>query len=92
MGRRRTLVVYYSRSGHTRGVARQVAAALEADLEEIAEPTGRDGVLGYVRSALEAIFGASAEIERPRSDPGDYDLVVVGTPVWDAAVSTPVRT
>jgi len=92
MSRPRTLVAYYSRSGHTRDVARELAAALDADAEEIAEPSGRDGVVGYVRSALEAIWGASAQIDPPRRDPGLYDLVVVGTPVWYAAVSTPVRT
>jgi flavodoxin len=92
MSRRRTLVVYYSRSGHTREVAREVAAALGADLEEIGEPTDRTGVLGYLKSALEAIWGASSEIGPPRFDPGSYELVVIGTPVWYAAVSTPVRT
>jgi NAD(P)H-dependent FMN reductase len=27
-----------------------------------------------------------------RRDPNDYDVVVVGTPVWNASVSAPVRT
>jgi len=92
MSRAGTLVVYYSRSGHTGRVAEEIAAALGADLEEIREPAERGGVLGYLRCALEAIWGASAEIEAPRRDPAGYELVVVGTPVWYAAVSTPVRT
>jgi len=92
MGKGRALVVYYSRSGHTREVADRIGKALGADLGEIGEPSGRAGALGYVRSALEAIFGVSSEIATPRPDPSGYDLVVVGTPVWYASVSTPVRT
>jgi len=91
-GAARTLVVYYSRSGHTRRIAEEVAAALGADLEEIREPGDRSGLFGYARCALEALFGASAEIGAPRRDPSGYEQVVVGTPVWYAAVSTPVRT
>jgi len=88
----RALVVYYSRSGHTRQVAERIAKGLAADLDAIGEPADRTGNLGYLRCALEAIFGVSSEIERPKLDPSAYDLVVVGTPVWYAAVSTPVRT
>jgi len=92
MARARVLVVYYSRDGHARQVAGEVAAALGADLEEIRDPADRTGMLGYLRCAAEALLGASAEIERPAHDPGGYELVVVGTPVWYAAVSSPVRT
>jgi hypothetical protein len=73
-------------------VAELVAGDLGADLEEIADCGGRLGTFGYLRCALEAILGASTEIEPPRRLPSDYDLVVVGTPVWYAAVSSPVRT
>jgi menaquinone-dependent protoporphyrinogen IX oxidase len=92
MDRRSVLVVYYSRTGHTRVLAEGIARALGADLEEIRDRTDRCGVAGYLRSGLEALLGASAEIERPRHDPGRYGLVVVGGPVWNASVSTPVRT
>jgi hypothetical protein len=88
----RILVVHFSRTGNTREVARELAAALGADLEEIGDPADRTGTLGYLRCALEAVLGVSAEIEPPRRDPARYELVVVGSPVWYASVASPART
>jgi menaquinone-dependent protoporphyrinogen IX oxidase len=92
MERPRILVAYYSRSGRTKRLARAVAAALAADVEEIRDPTDRAGVLGFLRSGVEAYARVLAGVEHPRRDPGDYDVVVVGTPVWAMSVSSPVRT
>jgi flavodoxin len=92
MSAARVLVVYYSRTGRTRRIAQAISTALGADLEEIGDRTDRRGTAGYVRSALEALLGASTEIERPERDVASYEVVVVGTPVWYAAVSSPVRT
>jgi flavodoxin len=92
MSRKRTLVVHYSRTGRTRRVAELLAGDLGADLEEIADRGDRLGTVGYLRCALEGILGASTPIEPSRRLPADYDLVVVGTPVWYASVSSPVRT
>ncbi len=87
----RTLVVYYSRSGTTRALAGALSRALDADVEEIVDETPRDGVAGYAQSLIESVLEQDARI-RPRvNDPGFYDLVVVGTPVWAANVSSPVR-
>lgn len=92
MERARTLVVHYSRTGNTRRVGRAIAEALGADVEEIRDRTDRSGIPGFLRSALEALLRSFAPIDRPRRDPADYDLVVVGTPVWTGSVSSPVRT
>jgi flavodoxin len=88
----RILVAYFSRSGHTRLVAAQLASALGADLEEIVDPTKRSGILGYFRSGAHAFFGRMAPIAPIVHDPSEYDVVVVGTPIWNVSVSTPVRT
>jgi len=76
-----TLVVFYSRTGRTRKVAETIAAGLGADMEELREATDRIGLRGYLRSLFDALG----------RDPSRYDLVVVGTPVWVASVSAPVR-
>jgi flavodoxin len=89
---KRVLVVYYSHSGHTEFVARQIAAHCHADLERIEDRHSRRGLLGYLRSMAEAVLGLRPAIERMRHRPGDYDLVIVGTPVWCWNVASPLRT
>jgi len=87
----RMLVVYFSRSGHTRAVAKQIAERLGADLEEIQDPTNRSGIFGYQRSGFQAFFKRVPPIAAAIRNPHDYDLVVVGTPIWDMSLSAPVR-
>jgi menaquinone-dependent protoporphyrinogen IX oxidase len=88
----KTLVVFYSRTGHTRDIGHRIAAALHADMEELGDRTNRRGIVGYLRSGRDAWFGRRAELLPLTRDPGVYDLIVVGTPIWNASLSTPVRT
>ena len=87
----KTLVVYYSRSGSTRKVAEELRAHLGADIEEITEPKGRGGPLGWLKSGRESTKGDIVPINPPKADPSAYELVVVGTPTWAGNVSSPVR-
>lgn len=87
-----TLLVFYSRTGHTRQVAAEIAAALDCDVEELRDRVGRRGPLGYARSALEAISRFDTLLRPPEHDPARYRLVIVGTPVWFWNLSSPVRT
>jgi len=88
----KTLVLYYSRTGNTRTVAEAIARQLGADIEEIHDTSRRLGLRGYLRSGFDAALGRCTGLEPTRRDPADYDVVVVGTPVWNASVSAPVRT
>jgi hypothetical protein len=53
--------------------------------------TDRHGLIGYARSAVDAMMGRSTTLAPQRLDPADYGLVLVGTPVWGSHVSVPVR-
>lgn len=91
-GRRlRYLVIYYSWSGRTAAVAEAVAEVLEADIEAIREAKPRHGLTGYIRAAVEASRRRSAPILPPSHRPEDYDVVILGTPVWAGAMSSPIR-
>jgi multimeric flavodoxin WrbA len=87
----RVLVVYYSRTGNTEAVAQGMARASDGELEGIQEVSSRRGLLGYLRSGFEATLERDAPILPPKHDPHDYDLVLIGSPIWSSAVSSPVR-
>jgi flavodoxin len=83
------LVVYFSRTGHTRQIATALARALPADLEELREPRAERS---WLRSALDGFLGRRTMLQPVAHVARDYDLVVVGGPVWVGALSSPVRT
>lgn len=87
----KTLVVYFSRSGHTRQVANEIAARCGADLEMIREPRSRAGGWGYLRSLWQALRHAAPPISAAVKNPADYDLVIIGTPIWSFGLAPPVR-
>jgi hypothetical protein len=87
----RVLVVYYSRTGNTAFVAEGLARACEADVEPILASIPRRGVLGYLFSGFEATFERESLTLPPQRNPHDYDVVLIGGPIWNSTVSSPVR-
>lgn len=88
----RILLVYYSRTGYTRKVAMEIAAACGCDVEELRDAVGRCGPVGYARSVFEAVSRFDTLLQPTERDPADYGLVIVGTPIWFWNLSSPVRT
>ena len=88
----KALVVYYSRTGHTKKVAETIADMLSCDREEIVDTQWRSGPLGWLRSGYQTTKKSLTELKDLESDLSAYDLVIIGTPVWAGTVSVPVRT
>ena len=87
----RTLVVFYSLTGTTRSVADALAVELGADLEEIRCAKYRRGFFGFWQAGYASWRGKIPEIGPSEHDPSDYELVVLGGPVWGWNAATPVR-
>lgn len=87
----KALVVYYSRTGMTKIVAETVRAILQCDAEELKDTKERKGIMGYMRSGREVMEKGTTTLEPTVHDPADYDLVIVGTPVWVYTMATPVK-
>lgn len=88
----KTLIVFYSRSDCTRRVAGQLADSLNCEIEEILDTQKRSGIIGFLRSGYQANRRKLTVLQDTRNDPAQFDLVVIGTPVWSSNVSTPIRT
>lgn len=90
----KTLVVYYSQSGNTEGIARKVAEATGADIERI------ETVKPYAGDYRKIVADARDEVERDYKRPikplkhqvANYDRIVVGTPTWWYKMASPVLT
>ncbi len=88
----KVLVVYYSRTGITKKVAEVISEKLNGRIEEIKDKKNREGIINYMLSGYEAVKGKAPEIREMTENPGDFDLIVIGTPVWAANMASPVRT
>lgn len=89
---KKILVVYYSRTGTTKKIAELLAEKLNSDLEEIKSAKNYRGIWGYLIAGREAMLKKPTDLAPVVKNPADYDLIVIGTPVWAGNVSSPVRT
>ncbi len=88
----KTLIVYYSRTNVTKGIANKIQKELDCDIEEITDGGKYDGKLGFVKGGMNATMGRTSDISPITKNPADYDLVIIGTPVWASNMATPVYT
>lgn len=85
---KRILVVYFSVSGKTEREAVRLAEGLGADIERIkpAVPYTKEDLDWRdkkSRSTLEMTDESSRpKIEMPEKNPQDYDIVIIGYPIW----------
>jgi flavodoxin len=85
----KTLVAYYSRTGNTEKVAKEIAKELNADVEKILCPD-YNGMMGFLKAGKEAMKKKKPEISFGKN-PLNYDLVIIGWPVWAGNMCSPVR-
>lgn len=88
----KTLIVYYSRTNVTKGIANKLQEKLNCDIEEITDNGKYDGKLGFLKGGMNATMGRASDINPTEKNPADYDLVIIGTPVWSSNMATPVFT
>jgi hypothetical protein len=77
----KTLVIYYSYSGHTRALAQAAAQEMNADLVEVRD-VRRPGIVGAFLRCPKAMRMAATPIAPLDVDFAGYDRVVVMAPVW----------
>ena len=88
----KTLVVYFSRTGHTKELANLIAKFTNADAEPIQEAKKRKmGPIAYLSSGFAAARRKKSGILESKRAPKDYDLIFIGTPIWAGNMAPAVR-
>ena len=90
MAERKTLVVYYSRSGHTEAVAQEIARQTGAEIEAIDAGKFARGFLWYLRAGWASLNGRDVPIAPAKHDPRGFDQVVLACPVWVGRPAPPM--
>jgi flavodoxin len=88
----KSLVIYYTRSGNARFVAQTIAAEIGADIEEVVDLKKRSGILGWLSGGRDARQGKETNISSTTKLPVDYELIIVGTPVWAGKPTPAINT
>jgi len=89
----KAMVVYYSQTGNTEKVAKEIAKTLDnkgADVKTVS--IERSLEKSYEENVEDAKKEEKARIEEARTDLSDFDLLFIGTPVWCGKPATPVNT
>ncbi len=73
-------------------MAEHIADALAADTERIKEGKSRKGFFGFIFSGFEATSEKTPPIDPIERKLDEYDLVILGSPVWAQNMASPVRT
>lgn len=76
------VVIYYSRSGKTEAMARQIARRFESDIFQISDQSYYQGLTGMWRANRDSWFRKPAPISRSVIDLTDYRLIFLGSPIW----------
>ncbi|MCR4730560.1 MAG: NAD(P)H-dependent oxidoreductase [Saccharofermentans sp.] len=90
----KTAVVFYSMHGNVRYVSEKVAKELGADLIELVPVKAYPdkGAMQFIWGGSAVTFKKKPELEPYTFNASDYDLVIIGTPVWASNFTPPLRT
>ena len=87
-------IIYYSMSGNTEYVVKQISKNMEADLIRLVPKKGypNSGFKKFFWGGKSAVMGETPELEEYEFDSSKYDYIILGTPVWASYFVPPIRT
>lgn len=90
----KTAIVYYSMHGNVRYVSEKVAKELGADLIELipVKAYPDKGAMQFLWGGSAVTFKKKPDLEPYTFNASDYDLIIIGTPVWASNFTPPLRT
>ncbi|MFC1477897.1 flavodoxin family protein [Candidatus Margulisiibacteriota bacterium] len=93
MNNKKTLVIYYSLEGNTRLAAECIAETLGADILELkpVKEIQKTGFMRYFWGGKQVVMKESPALNPFDKDPGSYDTLIIGSPVWAFTYAPPIR-
>ncbi|MBD3227188.1 MAG: flavodoxin [Candidatus Lokiarchaeota archaeon] len=88
------LVVYYSLTGNTKFIAEIITEILDADILSLKpiKELNPDSSFKYFWGGFQTLMKRKPTLEEYDINPENYELIVLGTPVWAWRYSPPLRT
>ncbi|KAL7716700.1 Flavodoxin-like domain-containing protein [Entamoeba marina] len=92
-GKNPILIIYYSRSGHSEKIAKNLANRLNCDIVRVEEDIGRGGFMAYIRGMNEAYFGSdnSKHMKTKFDETKQYKSFVFVGPVYYYTICGPIK-
>ena len=89
----KTLIIYYSLTGHTELVAEALAKELNADILKIRPIKEIDNtkLTRYFWGGSQVFMNQKPELEPFDLELDQYDFIIIGTPVWAFTYSAPIN-
>jgi flavodoxin len=86
------LVIYYSRSGNTEAMAREIARRFRADIIKLRAESYTLDFKGWINANLDAWNQNPAVIDPVTIDISKYNLIILGSPIWYFRPAPPLWT
>lgn len=86
-------VVFYSLSGNTQAAAKEIAEGIGADLIELklVKPFPTEKSKQLALGGMQAMFGMKSAIQELSKNIKEYDVLILGTPIWAGTIAAPVH-
>lgn len=91
LSNKKTLIVYYSHSSHTEGVAKMIKQHLNCDIEKIKSEEYENINVIELTNLVTAQIQKNHIPKTNKIDISNYDVIFVGSPVWKGNISLPVK-
>jgi len=87
------LIVYYSLTGNTQFIAETLRDTIEADILELKpiKELKADSGTRFMWGGYQSKMKIKPKLEDFDTNPLEYDLIILGTPVWAWDISPPMR-
>lgn len=90
----KAIIIYFSLEGNTKFVAEKINKQTDARILRLNPlkdyPTGK--VSKFFWGGKSVVFGDKPKLESYHFDKEDYDVIIIGTPIWAGSYTPPIKT